>query len=72
MSQDHQTLRRDVEEFLRARSMSAVTFGRSALNDPHLVRDLRNGRRLWPETEARVRAFMRDAVEQSTAPAVAA
>lgn len=47
-----------IDSFLEAHSMSPVTFGRSAMNDPHFVRDLRNGRRLWPETEAKVRAFM--------------
>ena len=38
--------------------MAPVTFGRKALNDPHLVADIRKGRRLWPETESKVRAFM--------------
>lgn len=47
-----------VEQFLNATNMSPVTFGRRALNDPHFVGQLRNGRRLWPETEARVRHFM--------------
>lgn len=47
-----------VEAFLERADMAPVTFGREAMNDPHFVRDLRNGRRLWPETEAKVRAFM--------------
>lgn len=47
-----------VEAFLKRVDMAPVTFGREAMNDPHFVRDLRNGRRLWPETEAKVRAFM--------------
>jgi 2,4-dienoyl-CoA reductase-like NADH-dependent reductase (Old Yellow Enzyme family) len=38
--------------------MAAVTFGREAMNDPHFVRDLRQGRRVWPETDAKVRKFM--------------
>jgi 2,4-dienoyl-CoA reductase-like NADH-dependent reductase (Old Yellow Enzyme family) len=48
----------DVNAFLAASRMSPITFGRKAMNDPHFVRDLRKGRRAWPETEARVRAFM--------------
>lgn len=47
-----------VEDFLARHSMSHVTFGREAMNDPHFVRDLRKGRRLWPETEQKVRDFM--------------
>lgn len=49
-----------VDEFIERHSMSPVTFGRCALRDPHFVRDLRGGRRLWPETEKRVRDFMID------------
>jgi len=53
-----QNIARDVEDFLERNSMSPITFGREAMKDPHFVRDLRNGRRLWPETEAKVRCFM--------------
>ena len=49
-----------VESFIGSRDMSPATFGRLALKDPHFVRDLRGGRRLWPETEAKVRDFMRE------------
>lgn len=52
-----------IEVFLARHDLSAVTFGRDALNDPHFVRDLRGEkrsrpRRVWPETEATVRDFM--------------
>lgn len=47
-----------IEAFVSDTGMSPVTFGREAMNDPHFVRDLRKGRRLWPETEARVRRFL--------------
>lgn len=47
-----------IAEFTARVGMSAVTFGRKAMNDPHFVRDLHAGRRLWPETEAKVRDFM--------------
>lgn len=48
----------DIESFLKNSGLGAATFGELAMNDRHLVRQLRNGRRLWPETEAKVRAFM--------------
>lgn len=52
------TIAQDIEAFLVAHEMKATRFGVLALNDRHLVRQLRNGRRLWPETEAKVRRFM--------------
>ena len=33
-------------------------FGRRAVNDPNLLRDLRRGRELRPATAARIRRFM--------------
>lgn len=50
----------DVEAFLKAHDMSPVTFGRKAMNDPHFVRDIRADppRRLFRETEEKVRAFI--------------
>lgn len=47
-----------IETFIADHSMSPVTFGRKAMNDPHFVRDIRAGRRVWPETEAKARTFM--------------
>lgn len=49
-----------VESFIATQGMSPATFGRLALKDPHFIRDLRGGRRLWPETEDKVRTFMRE------------
>ncbi len=49
----------DIEVFLEGnREISATSLGDRALGDRHFVRQLRNGRRVWPETEAKVRAFM--------------
>jgi hypothetical protein len=57
----------DVEAFLKAHPEVAPTrFGNDALGDRHFVRTLRAGRRVWPETEVKVRAFMNGF---STAPA---
>lgn len=56
---DTQALNDDIAAFQKAHGVKDSTFGRLALNDWKLVRDLRAGnRRLWPETEAKVRRFM--------------
>jgi len=52
------TLLSEIEAFLRTHDMSATKFGDTAMADRHFVRQLRNGRRLWPETEAKARHFM--------------
>lgn len=53
----------DIEAFLEAHKMTEAKFGALAVNDWKFVRDLRGEdrkapRRLWPETEAKVRRFM--------------
>ncbi|MFC0246820.1 hypothetical protein ACFOLL_13105 [Falsochrobactrum ovis] len=53
----------DIEEFLSETGMSAYTFGFEAVRNGRLVERLRMGRRVWPETQAEIRAFMR--VERS-------
>jgi len=47
-----------VKDFLAAHEMAPTTFGRLAMNDPHFVRDLEAGRRMFAETEAKARGFM--------------
>jgi len=48
----------EIDSFLTAHKMAESYFGRKAVNDWKLVAQLRAGRRLWPDTEARIRAFM--------------
>lgn len=48
----------EIEAFLEAKEMSPTRFGAEATGDRHLVRQLRNGRRLWPETADRIRKYM--------------
>jgi len=52
----------DIEAFCKRHSMTETDFGESALNDRALVHAIRGKygrpRRLWPETEAKVRDFM--------------
>ncbi|WP_066723499.1 hypothetical protein [Sphingomonas pituitosa] len=54
----------DVETFLKRTGMADSALGRGAVNDWRLVSQLRAGRRVWPETEQKVRRFM----EQYEAP----
>ena len=54
----HHPLLNDIDAFLRIHKLSDSAFGRQAVNDWKLIRQLRAGRRLWPDTEGRVRTFM--------------
>lgn len=59
----HQPILEEIEVFVAKHRMAESTFGREALGDWRLIADLRGGdgkrpRRLWPETEAKVRRFM--------------
>ncbi len=51
-------LLRQIEIFLRDTRMPATKFGRDAVQDPRLVRDLRNGREPRRRMEDRVEHFM--------------
>lgn len=71
---DMDTLLRDIEAFLKRHNMAPSSFG-GGLGDRHFVRQLRAGRRVWPDTEARVRRFMAEkdadhASADSAAPAM--
>lgn len=48
----------DIEEFLRSEGIGEHRFGILAARNGRLVERLRSGGRIWPETEAKVRAFM--------------
>jgi hypothetical protein len=50
----------EVERFLSSQDLGPSTFGRAALGDPNFVRELREGRRIWPATADKVRTYMRD------------
>lgn len=57
------TLLSEIEAFVATHKMAESTFGREALGDWRFIAELRgdNGRRqrrIWPETEAKVRHFM--------------
>jgi hypothetical protein len=54
----------EIELFMEAHSLSPTAFGQLALGDRRFVKELRGEykgkrpRRVWPETEAKVREFM--------------
>lgn len=52
----------DIEAFLEANNISPTAFGDMAMKDRHLVRQVRDGRYLFPKTEAKVRRFMEEYV----------
>jgi hypothetical protein len=48
----------EIEAFLADSGMSPSYFGRCACGNTELVDRLQSGKRVWPETEVRVRAWM--------------
>lgn len=49
-----------IDRYLRASAMPPTTFGRLAVRDPRLVRDLRRGREPGPRMVQRIEAFLAD------------
>ena len=52
------TLLPDIRAFCETHSLPITRFGELAMNDTAFVHKLEKGRRVWPETEAKARAFM--------------
>lgn len=55
----------EIEAFIAEHRMAESTFGRLAAGDWRFIKELRGSarrkpRRLWPETEGRVRDFMKN------------
>lgn len=61
----HPNLLAEVEAFLAETGMGPQYFGRRAVGNSELVLRLRRNRRVWPETEAKVRKFMEERREAS-------
>jgi hypothetical protein len=57
-------IRRRIELYLRHSDMPPTRFGRDAIGDPRLVRDLKNGRELREKTLARITAWLERHEEQ--------
>lgn len=54
-----QNLLSEIRAFLADTGLSAYRFGFLAVRNGRLVERLEAGKRVWPETEAEVRAFIR-------------
>jgi hypothetical protein len=52
------SLLRRIEHYLKQSGTAPARFGRDAIGDPNLMRDLRNGRELRPRTSERLVAFL--------------
>lgn len=50
----------EIDAFLATENIGEHRFGILAANNGRLVERLRSGRRVWPDTEERVRAFIKD------------
>lgn len=61
-------LLRRIELYLKQSGIAPARFGRDAIGDPSLMRDLRNGRELRPRTAERLVAFLDDREARATAP----
>lgn len=48
----------EIEGFLARTEMGASYFGKASCGNSEVVDRLRSGRRVWPETEIKIRAFM--------------
>lgn len=48
----------EIDTFLSETGMGESYFGKRATGNSELVSRLRNGRRVWPETEEKVRTFI--------------
>lgn len=58
----------EIEAFCERHRMAETRFGLLAMNDKPFVKQLREGgRRVWPETEAKVRRFMAEYRSESAA-----
>ncbi len=53
-------LRQEMELFLKTTAMPPTRFGRDACGDPHLIRDVRNGREIGTPLGKRLRNFMQE------------
>lgn len=73
MAHNPTTLLGEIEAFISRTGMGESYFGRLAAGNTELVARLRRSGRVWPETEDRVRAFMKGFVHTpSPVPAPAA
>ena len=54
----HPVLLREIDAFLASTGMGESYFGKKSTGNSEVVPRLRNGGRVWPETEAKIRSFI--------------
>lgn len=57
----------EIDAFLTEVGMGQSYFGKAAVGNSEIVRRLRVGGRVWPETESKLRAFMASVREKRQA-----
>jgi hypothetical protein len=62
------SLLRRIELYLKQSGTAPARFGRDAVGDPNLMRDLRNGRELRTRTAERLAAFLESREAPNAAP----
>lgn len=65
MTETAKKLIEEIEAFCRKAGISETAFGRNAVKDPNLLRDLRNGRSLGMATVDRIREAMKPAAKRA-------
>ena len=66
---NNKTLIDDIETFLASTGMGACYFGQVAARNSELVKRLRDGGRVWPETEMKIRVYMQANADKTSATA---
>lgn len=56
----------DIRAFLAETGMGASYFGKASVGNSEVVKRLEDGRRVWPETEAKLREYMRAKAQEQT------
>jgi|GEM_PF-2903596 len=57
---NHLGLLKLIDQFLEETGMGESYFGKKAVGNSEVVKRLREGGRVWPETEAQLLKFIRD------------
>lgn len=61
----HPALLNEIDAFLAETGMGESYFGKKAVGNSEVVSRLRQGRRVWPETETTIRSYMMMRREQA-------
>ena len=57
----------EIRSFLAQTDMGPSYFGKASCGNSELVERLESGRRVWPETAEKVRAFMAERIKRDSA-----